>query len=134
MRTMFLLALLPMAHAAASWYTALAPNGRMYYYNDAGKTTWERPSELLGSVVPQPKRTEGDEAAFEDYPIGYISPVRKSPPRKSVGQEWRELFSSIGDTLKQMREAKPDGRQCWWRRRRCSAASTAWPWPCCRPM
>ena len=107
MKLFTLLAFLPMAHAAASWYTALAPNGRMYYYNDAGKTTWERPSELLGSVVPQPKRTEGDEAAFEDYPIGYVSPVRKSPPRKSVGQEWRELFSSIGDTLKQMREAKP---------------------------
>lgn len=62
------------------WYMARDPRGNMYYYNNAGTTTWQRPT-VAADAAKVPSKEEQDKKAVQDI----IDSLTKEPtPRASV--------------------------------------------------
>lgn len=86
----------------AGWHTAKDAKGNVYYYNDAGKTTWQRPT-IPADVVKAPSRKEQNQKALQDIidsltkeptprPSASLTPQRQGTPTQDAKKEkWRSL-------------------------------------------
>ena len=61
------------------WFPATDENGRTYYYDASGKTTWQRPTMAAAPPPPPPKPTSNNKA-LEDI-INEITSAKASTPK-----------------------------------------------------
>lgn len=64
----------------SGWFMATDQNGRHYYYDASGKTTWERPTQAAAPPPPPPKPTSTNKA-LEDL-INEITNAKASTPKE----------------------------------------------------
>lgn len=65
------------------WFPATDDNGRTYYYDASGKTTWERPTMPAAPPPPPPKPTSTNKA-LEDI-INSITNAKANTPQDTTG-------------------------------------------------
>ena len=65
------------------WFAALDENGRTYYYDSSGKTTWERPTTPALPPPPPPKPTSTNKA-LEDIINSITNEKNNTPKEKTI--------------------------------------------------
>lgn len=86
----------------SGWHMAKDPRGNVYYYNDAGTTTWQRPT-VPADTAKVPSKKEQDQKALKDIidsltkeptprPSASLTPQRQGTPVQEAKKEkWRSL-------------------------------------------
>lgn len=86
----------------AGWHMAKDPRGNVYYYNNAGVTTWQRPT-APADTAKVPSKKEQDQKALQDIidsltkeptprPSASLTPQRQGTPIQEAKKEkWRSL-------------------------------------------
>lgn len=86
----------------AGWHMAKDPRGNVYYYNNAGTTTWQRPT-APADTAKVPSKKEQDQKALQDIidsltkeptprPSASLTPQRQGTPVQEAKKEkWRSL-------------------------------------------
>lgn len=84
------------------WHMAKDPQGNVYYYNNAGTTTWQRPT-APADTAKVPSKKEQDQKALQDIidsltkeptprPSASLTPQRQSTPvQEAKKDKWRSL-------------------------------------------
>lgn len=84
------------------WHMAKDPRGNVYYYNNAGATTWQRPT-APADTAKVPSKKEQDQKALQDIidrltkeptprPSASLTPQRQGTPVQEAKKEkWRSL-------------------------------------------
>lgn len=84
------------------WHMAKDPRGNVYYYNNTGTTTWQRPT-APADVAKVPSKKEQDQKALQDIidsltkeptprPSASLTPQRQGTPLQEAKKEkWRSL-------------------------------------------
>ena len=65
------------------WFAALDENGRTYYYDSSGKTTWERPTTPALPPPPPPKPTSTNKA-LEDIINSITNEKNNNPKERTI--------------------------------------------------
>jgi [histone H3]-lysine36 N-trimethyltransferase len=88
------------------WFQANADNGSTYYYNSAGVTQWQRPSQPANQPPPPPPKAKTDTQLLQDIissitanvtPTGPSAATTPQPTadenkeKKSKSEKWRSL-------------------------------------------
>ena len=66
----------------SGWFATTDQNGRSYYYDASGKTTWERPTQPAAPPPPPPKPTSTNKA-LEDI-INEITSAKNNTPKEKI--------------------------------------------------
>lgn len=86
----------------AGWHMAKDPQGNVYYYNNAGTTTWQRPT-APADTAKVPSKKEQDQKALQDIidsltkeptprPSASLTPQRQGTPvQEAKKDKWRSL-------------------------------------------
>ncbi|KAF3769882.1 hypothetical protein M406DRAFT_343898 [Cryphonectria parasitica EP155] len=93
----------PNSHALPTgWHMAKDPRGNVYYYNNAGTTTWQRPT-APADTAKVPSKKEQDQKALQDIidsltkeptpkPSASLTPQRQpTPVQETKKEKWRSL-------------------------------------------
>ena len=91
----------------SGWFVATDQNGRQYYYDHSGKTTWERPTQPAAPPPPPPKPTSTNKA-LEDI-INEITSAKANTPKD------KQIVSTTPQTISRepKKEVKSGGEK--WR-------------------
>lgn len=85
----------------AGWHMATDPRGNVYYYNNAGDTTWQRPT-TSANVAKVPTKKEEEKKALQDIidsltkdptprPSASLTPQQNTPVQEAKKEKWRSL-------------------------------------------
>ena len=96
----------PYADLPTGWFTATDEGGRTYYYDLAGKTTWQKPVSASAPPPPPPKPT-GNNKALEDI-INEITSAQASQSKDKIGEP-----ASSQPTEPQVKKAASRGKEKW---------------------
>ena len=87
------------------WFEATAANGSVYFYNQAGTTTWQKPTmPATGAPPPPPPKAVSDQQMLQDLiknivstkkelvkPISLTATPAETPKKESKEDKWRSL-------------------------------------------
>lgn len=92
----------PSSALPTGWHMAKDPQGNVYYYNNAGTTTWQRPT-APADTAKVPSKKEQDQKALQDIidsltkeptprPSASLTPQQQGTPVQEAKREkWRSL-------------------------------------------
>ena len=86
----------PFNELPAGWFSATDENGRTYYYDRTGKTTWQRPTAASAPPPPPPKPT-GANKALEDI-INEITNAKVNVPKEKISATAAQLANQDNPT------------------------------------
>lgn len=95
----------PFNSLPAGWFPATDENGRTYYYDASGKTTWQRPTMAAAPPPPPPKPTSTNKA-LEDI-INEITNAKANTPKE------KQLPSSTAPKLNGEGKEGKGGTEKW---------------------
>ncbi|KAK4550626.1 hypothetical protein LTR36_000205 [Oleoguttula mirabilis] len=95
----------PMGALPPGWFEATAANGSVYFYNNAGATTWQKPTmPATGAPPPPPPKAVSDQQMLQDLIKNIVStkkePVKlasatatpaETPKKERKEDKWRAL-------------------------------------------
>ena len=86
------------------WYETTAANGSIYFYNDAGQTTWVRPTlPAAGPPPPPPPKAVSDQQMLQDLIHSIVNPAQstrqpsstatpaETPKKERKEEKWRSM-------------------------------------------
>ncbi|EDU46790.1 Histone-lysine N-methyltransferase [Pyrenophora tritici-repentis] len=87
----------------AGWFQASAENGSTYFYNSAGTTQWQRPTQPANTPPPPPNKARDNTQLLKDIISNITSNPTASGPSTSTTPQ------PVADEQKE----KPSGRDKW---------------------